>query len=514
MVSPASQAPARQIGHAAAEGETWRRHWPAVARVVAAGLLLEGALVVGFLLPFNLAAHPEVIRSYQPPALILGPDASGAWRMTATTVAIFAAYALGFWWLRPLPPRLGAPLALGFTALFAATLLWMHPVGSQDVFHNIASARTYWLRGENPTRLPPSAFPDDPIAPRVFAWQTYPSTYGPLWYQLSGLPLPFTGDGLVANVLGQKALATAFFFGVVGLTMLVAERFQPGMAAPAGLLVGWNPLLQYETAGNAHNDVVMIAFTMAAIHAIQRRWWLAVFPLLALAVAVKHVFILLAPLVALWMFRQPAMPPGRVVLSGALGALVGLQFYAPFMAGGDAFSSLSAEGDRVISSTGSVISGSLERLARLPPPEARAAMRYLVLPVFLAGYLMVLWRLLWPARVEQLTRLCFWTLFLFLVVAKWWFWPWYLLWLVPLAAVMPRSRPSLVAGVFSFSAMLSYVPVFWPVSDDWLTQQITAAGTALVAPVLVAALAYGWPALAARGRSAGALNPDDREGRR
>jgi hypothetical protein len=80
--------------------------------------------------------------------------------------------------------------------------------------------------------------------------------------------------------------------------------------------------------------------------------------------------------------------------------------------------------------------------------------------------------------------------FVFLVVVKWWFWPWYLIWLVPLAALLPRGRSALVATVFSLSAMLSYVVFFWQAYSDWAWQQTTTALTVLVAPVVVALIPY------------------------
>ena len=49
-----------------------------------------------------------------------------------------------------------------------------------------ADARTYWLYGENPAVVPPTAHPDDAFRPFVWVWADEPSAYGPLWYQLWG----------------------------------------------------------------------------------------------------------------------------------------------------------------------------------------------------------------------------------------------------------------------------------------------------------------------------------------
>ena len=72
------------------------------------------------------------------------------------------------------------------------------------------------------------------------------------------------------------------------------------------------------------------------------------------------------------------------------------------------------------------------------------------------------------------------------MIATWWFWPWYLLWLVPLGALLPGSRPALVATVFSATAMLMYVPYFWLLHGDRLLLHAASAGTASLPPVLLA----------------------------
>ena len=171
-----------------------------------------------------------------------------------------------------------------------------------------------------------------------------------------GLPLPLTGDGLWPNVIGQKVLTAAFLLGTTLLTMLLAARLQPGTAAAAGVLVGWNPLLQWETAGNAHNDIVMVFFGVAGLYALTRRWWVAVFPLLALGIALKHVLVLLGPVVLLWMWRRDDIPRRSLLLSLGLGILVAAELYAPYLAGeGRAIATVLREDDRVTSSTGAAI---------------------------------------------------------------------------------------------------------------------------------------------------------------
>jgi hypothetical protein len=314
----------------AAEGDDAR---PAAStdRVLAlalAGLILEIVLVYGLLWPLDHSVHPEVPIGYQPLATIFGTDRDGQRHFIVAVLAAYAAFGLAALAARRLAGRPATWLVIGGTVLFAATLIPTNPAGAQDVYHNIADARTLWVYGDNPGVTPPAAHPEDPLYPFIPDWQDTPSSYGPLWYALSGAPLPFAGDDLWANIVGQKVLTAAFLVVTTVLAMLIVGRMEPGAAPLAGVLVGWNPLLLFETAGAAHNDIVMAAFALGALYAAARRWWWAVFPLLALAVAVKYVMVVLAPVLLCWMLLRRDVPRWQLALSLVLGAATGIAIYA------------------------------------------------------------------------------------------------------------------------------------------------------------------------------------------
>ena len=129
-------------------------------------------------------------------------------------------------------------------------------------------------------------------------------------------------------------------------------------------------------------------------------------------------------------------------------------------------------------------------------------MKLILGPLFLAGYALVLWRIPRNASVGALAQSCAWAVFLFLLLAKWWFWPWYLLWLVPLGALTPTARTALIASVFSATAMLMYVPYFWQIYGDWHHTQRTTAATIFIAPAVVALLTLIFPHLRRMARPA------------
>ena len=505
-------APARRSGW-------WALHAPSgrLLALAGSGLLLELVLLLGFLRPLQIRRHPTVVPTEQPLVTVLGADLGGALRFAVPVLCAFAAFAAALWLARGVAGRAALSLVLGGTVLFSLTLLPTNPVGAHDVYHNVADARTLWVYGDNPTVVPPNAHPDDPFFPHVPAWQDYPSVYGPLWYVLSGAPLPLAGDRLWPNVLGQKALTALFLLGTTALAMLTAARLRPGTAVAAGVLVGWNPLLQFETAGNAHNDVVMVCFALAALYALTRRWWPAVFPLLALAVAVKHVLVLLGPVLLVWLLCRRDVPRRRVALSLALGAVVGAAVYAPFLADADTLAGFRREADdfHITSSPGALLHTWLWMRLHLDLAQAATVMKVVLISPYLAAYVLLLRRIARNGDLTALVRTAFWALFLFLLVVKWWFWPWYLLWLAPVAALLPGSRPALLAVVFSATAMLMYVPYEWLLYEDRLLLHGAITATTFLLPALLAlALCFVPERASVRAAGMTAATPAHRRGRR
>lgn len=443
----------------------------------------------GFLWPLAIWRLPRIVATDHPLATAFGLDLAGAMRFAVPVLLAFAAFAIGVRCAHRIGGRAAVAVVLGGTVVFSLTLLPINPVGSHDVYHNIADARTLWIYGDNPTIVPPAVYEDDPFFDRVPAWKATPSVYGPVWYALSGLPLPFAGDRLWANVIGQKLLTAAFLLFTAALAMATAARIHPGSAVAAGVLVGWNPLLQFETAGNAHNSVVMACFAVAALYALTRRWWTAVFPLLALAVASNYVFALLCPLVLIWMVRREHVPRLQVTLSLVLGLLVGAALYLPFYAGTDSLNAFLREAGYVSASPGAALHSLLWWWLRWNGNDVLRIVKLILLPPYVIAYAVLLQRAARDARVAGLVQTGFAAVFLLLVLGAMWFGPWYVMFVAPLGALLPGRAPALITVAFSASAMLMYVPWFWLQHGDPVLLQTASATTAFLLPMLIAAVA-------------------------
>ena len=470
----------------------------AVVALIGAATVLELILLFGFLQPLSIKRFPEVVPTPEALATALGTDGAGALRFAVPVLGAFAVFTVAVWLATRVSGRVGVLVVLAGTLLFSVTLIPINPLGAHDAYYHVGNARTLWRYGDNPAVMPPITHADDPFFPYVASWDDFPSAYGPVWYVTSGLLLPFVGDGLWLNVLALKAITAASLVAATVLVMLLAERLRSGAAVAAGVLVGWNPLLLWETAGNGHNDVLIAVFALAALYAVSRRWWVAVFPLLALSVLTKYVLVLLGPVLLIGLWRRPEVPRRQLAVSVGLAVLITLAAYAPFFAGRETITSFGREGANPTSSPGALLYALVSRWLAFDRSASAAIMRLVLVPPFLVTYAVLLWRTRRHNTTPALVRTCFWVVFIFLVVVKWWFWPWYLLWVVPLAALLPGSRQALLAAVFSATAMLIYVPYYWFLHGDAfrilvrdaLVQQAAIAATGFLVPVLVAVASY------------------------
>jgi hypothetical protein len=175
--------------------------------------------------------------------------------------------------------------AIAGSLLAFAALVPASPASSPDVVHFAADVRTLWLHGVYPGNA--SGAPakiDDPVNNKVLTYRNARSGYGPVAYLLGGAPLPFVGDGLKANVAGQKALVGLLLVATAAFTGLLALRLG-GNAALAAAALGLNPLMLTQYAADGHNDVMLAFFGVPAFLFLADRSWRRRSPGVALGAA-------------------------------------------------------------------------------------------------------------------------------------------------------------------------------------------------------------------------------------
>jgi alpha-1,6-mannosyltransferase len=431
-------------------------------------------------------------------------ELSNAWRDSAIQLFALALASLGVyewafvqpynlysWWSVPMQtigkithydPRAGAGYTLGFLALFLfyglacrlaarrprlltwgaviggaivlnLALLSLYPVDSADVFDNIIRGRITEQYGGNPLYQMPAGFKGDPFY-RYAAWVYYPSAYGPLWESIAAGAARVAGDGVIANVLTFKmvsVLAYAATAAVIGMTL---RRTAPERALYGVTLFAWNPLVLYSTAGNAHNDAVMLFFMALGLYWFARGH----FTLAALAeiggALCKFIPALLVPLVVVAGLRQLRGWRARirfvVITLGLCAALVAVS-YAPYWRGGDV---LGLERRTLLLTTSLSTLAQLILSVSLQPKFAdllvtRGAL--ILLLAWIMRQLRHIWRRCDP---NTLIRAAVSVLLFYLLIAVPWFEAWYAIWPLALVALLP-------GGIWSRGTVLLSLAASW-----------------------------------------------------
>jgi hypothetical protein len=224
----------------------------------------------------------------------------------------------------------------------------------------------------------------------------------------------------------------------------------------------WNPLLLTATAIGAHNDTLMLLLILGAVLLLQRQSWLLALLALALAAHVKLTALLLLPVVGLWMARH--QPECRAIhISGVAGTLVlGLSWllYAP-LGGWATLPRMLGERVRLIANSLAFVGyWTLQTYAGWSEVAAWrvTTLGATVLYFVVAGLLLARF---WNATRKQpeLDDALLWrggiaVTMAFLIIGSFWFWHWYLLWVLVLAALLPTSRfTTMVLPAFCISAL-------------------------------------------------------------
>jgi alpha-1,6-mannosyltransferase len=259
---------------------------------------LAGLLATGLLIALAAAATPKLLpQIFQLGGIgLVGLAGSfgntgidlGNIGLPIVVVAMFASYLVT---VRS-ASRLSPVLVLGAIAALHALMLLAPLLFSTDVFSYQFYGRTGALYHANPYLAGPAALGPDPLLPYIGSkWVGTPTVYGPLFTALSYVLTPLS---IPANVLAYKAIAAVSSLAVVALVWNGA-RLRGIDPVKAAALVGLNPLIVVYGVGGGHNDLLMLALLLAGVVLLlQRRERLGAASIVA-AAAIKVTAGLLLP---------------------------------------------------------------------------------------------------------------------------------------------------------------------------------------------------------------------------
>lgn len=303
------------------------------------------------------------------------------------------------------------------------------PLLSLDLFSYVSYARLGAEHGLNPYVHAPDAIPADEAAMRVQDFSDAVSVYGPLFTLLS---YPLALLGVPAAVWSLKAIAALSLAGIAVICARLA-RLRGVEPHRAAAFVALNPLMLVHLAGGGHNDALMILLAMLAVTAaLTARPALAGVGLVA-STAVKAAGALYAPFAIAGLRGERGRLLVGLVAAAALTAVVGLAGFGP-----DVLEAAGVAGGNQNTISHWSVPATLARGTGIDVDAIRA-----VLAAAYAASLVGL--LVWTVRGGDWVRAAGWAAF-GLLIASAYMAPWYLIWLLPLAAIS-RDRALLVGAV-------------------------------------------------------------------
>jgi hypothetical protein len=446
--APATPPAARHGGARRAGAPSWRAEARRVAAVGAGGL---GTVAMGACVGLCTAV---VLVAAERPSFLSGPARHGfpAWMvgplahrlpgLPDSPPALQADFtralaALGIAWVVAwlCADRVPAPVVWGAAALSQVVLLLGPPLSLTDLFNYMHYGRMAPAHGLNPYVSLPLAAVHDPSYP-YSNWHHLPSPYGPLFTLLTEALSPLS---LPVAYWTLKALMLAASLGTLALVATTA-RCLGRSPRTAVALVAFNPLVLIYGVGGAHNEPLLLLPLMGAVAlavANRRRatavpWHDAAAGACAvLAAGIKPSAALLAPLVVLGCRDRRAALAGAVAAGAAVLAVVAVAF-------GGHLPATSVQ-DRLV--TPLSVANVLAALAGQGGlTAADRTIGHLVLAaVALAALLAVTHR---RARLPGAAGV----VMLAVVLTLGWTMPWYVWWVLPLAA-LARTRALAVACV-------------------------------------------------------------------
>ncbi len=191
---------------------------------------------------------------------------------TATIVVMYASYAVGLKYV----PRLRARWAIAAVVAVHAIMFLAPPLALTDIFNYVNYGRMEIFHHLNPYTTTPILEPHDDPSFALSNWHQLLSPYGPLFTLMTFAVVPL---GVAASFWALKGLLMAASLATVLLVWksarLLADR--GSHRSPIGcdpvaaiVLVGLNPIVLVWGLGGDHNDFLMMFFVVLGFYLLLR----------------------------------------------------------------------------------------------------------------------------------------------------------------------------------------------------------------------------------------------------
>lgn len=375
-------------------------------------------------------------------------------------------------------------------ALFFVLAFLIVPFGSGDVSYYYSSSYAI-NHGVNPFVEPWSLV-------RPFVANRPPETfnefsYGPIAADLFAAMNTLSAENPAVFIVIWKI----FVGGILVIAWALTVRLVSLLGAHWNLkssALWWfaQPIFLFEVFVNGHFDVVwLVPLLLATIYAIRGRWW-AVFPLLTLGVWIKFIPLLMMPFFVLWWWQKLTRANWRshiahLLVAGVLSILVTVISWWPYWRGFAVFHTIILQSKWAVMSVFAVVYYSLRPLFdTIFGSQAHWYLTRLAQGGLLALFIWSLWpvvRLMYRVVLRQtvlsdvgFVQLITVSMLFYLSLWQKSFWPWYVIWLVPLGLVIVHiTGHQVYRRIFCW---LSLVPLVWYIIwlPNWIFRGVDIAG--------------------------------------
>jgi hypothetical protein len=409
-----------------------------VRRISPAGWIgLGGLLVCGLMISLS-AAHTQLLlpRSLKP-----GPGwLSGVFGRVGVNIGLagiivalalmFVSYTLALGAAKSLSTR----AVLISIAVLNGLVLLAPPLLSTDLFSYIAYGRLGAMYGISPYLHGPNVISFDPVYSFVGQqWTHTPTAYGPLFTALS---YPLAGLGIPANVFAYKLIAALSCLAIVWLVWHAA-RLRGTNQVEAVALVGLNPVIVVYGVGGGHNDLLMLALLVGGVYVLLRQQAGTGGAMIVAATAVKLTAGMLLPfaLAANTGRRMARRADRQRLLAGAAASALVCGLFGLLLFGSGPLQLLSTLTGIQGEGGSHSIPGFILMVVGLSSLSTTVAG---ILHVLYAMYLAWLLHRVWIDKLDWITA-AGWA-FVGLLLTAGLIMPWYIAWLIPLAALSHDRR--------------------------------------------------------------------------
>ena len=441
-------------------------------------LALSGAIYLAFTLPFTLERYYATI----PPVDYAKLTHYSIFGFIAYVVGIVALFGVYLIFLKLLMKENDKIRFVLMGGLFLALILaFSYPQTAIDLFVYAIQTRGWARYGLAPFSASADAMPlSDPWLGLAGEWADAASPYGPVWEWLSLGAYHLSGGGYLAHLFALKALSVLTYIGSVWLLHRILLALRPQAAVVGTAFFAWNPLVLLEGIQNGHNDLTMVFFFLLSIWGFvtlmtgERDWLRKLSSVIfgvafAAAILVKFIPLFVLPFFLLAIAAQQSNLPRRLLSLVFYGlAIMALVFFImyPYWPGMDSWAVLYSGKSAGRSLMALII------LALRAKVGTNRAFDYAQISIYatLGGvYVWNLWRV-WrqaalnredesqtrvEAIIERVFLSSFYVLFWYVLIGASTFHAWYLLWFLPLAALLtPKMRPMRAAVAFSMASLL------------------------------------------------------------